>query len=235
MQQPLQNTQYSIELEGRLLPIVIRKHKRARRMIIRYQPLNFSLSLTLPRYVSVRQGLSFIEEKRNWIARELAAHQVRIAFTHGSEIPVLGTTYTLVHVGGRGVVTRDGNTICVPGEAVFMPRRVRDWLKQEAREQISMLAGHKAGLIGREIKKIGLRDTISRWGSCNHKGHLSFSWRLILAPREVLDYVVAHEVAHLVYLNHSPAFWKVVARLCPDYHKHQHWLKCHGAGLLNYG
>lgn len=125
--------------------------------------------------------------------------------------------------------------IIVPGEAEFLARRVREWLKRRAREEIVPRAEQKASEIGKRLKKISLRDTSSRWGSCSHDGNLSFSWRLIFAPAEVLDYLVCHEVAHLAHHNHGPAFWAAVRRLCPDYEKAQNWLKQHGRRLYAYG
>jgi predicted metal-dependent hydrolase len=118
---------------------------------------------------------------------------------------------------------------------VFMARRVRDWLKQEARMRISELARQKATLIGKTVRQVSVRDTSSRWGSCSHAGNLSFSWRLILAPYEVFDYVVSHEVAHLQEFNHSDAFWAVVEQLSPGHERWRHWLAAHGPRLYAYG
>lgn len=116
-----------------------------------------------------------------------------------------------------------------------MARRVREWLKKEARAEIAAIAAAKAERIGRSIKKISLRDTRSLWGSCNHKGNLSFSWRLVFAPRDILDYIVSHEVAHLAELNHSAAFWRIVAELCPHWRESRAWLKKYGEQLFRYG
>jgi len=226
---------HSILIGEENIPIVIRKHPRSRRMVIRYQPLKQQVSLTLPRYVSIRQGLRFVEEKRAWIERQLHEEARPVPFSDGQIIPVQGKDYILTHRAGRGLVTIDSDRIIVPGEVDFLARRVREWLKRRAREEIVPLAEQKAAAIGKRLKKISLRDTSSRWGSCSHDGNLSFSWRLILAPAGVLDYLVCHEVAHLAEHNHSTAFWAIVERLCPTYESAQKWLKTHGQRLYAYG
>ncbi|MBV8939567.1 MAG: M48 family metallopeptidase, partial [Alphaproteobacteria bacterium] len=124
--------------------------------------------------------------------------------------------------------------LLVAGEPDFVPRRVRDWLKAEARREIARRAEAHAEALGCRIRRITLRDTVSRWGSCSSDGRLSFSWRLMLAPAEVLEYVVAHEVAHLREMNHSAAFWRIVAQRCPYHAEARAWLKRHGAQLYRY-
>ncbi len=226
---------YSITIHNETLPILIRKRRGAHRIVVRYRPLQHAISLTLPPYVGIRQGLHFAHEKRDWIERQIAAKPEHIPFSDGQIIPLLGKHYTLCHKGGRGVVSIDGDRILVPGDVQFMARRLREWLKARARAEIMALAQIKAQRVGRRIKKISLRDTSSRWGSCSHNGNLSFSWRLAFAPWEVLDYLVSHEVAHLKEHNHSEAFWALVAELCPHYEQAGRWLKAHGAGLYAYG
>lgn len=226
---------YNIAIHNQTFPIFIRKHKTARRMVLRYQPLRGAIGLTLPRYASIRQGLDFIASKEEWIAHEVLHHRHKIAFTDGATIPILGVNYVLQHAGGRGTTTIQDNKILVHGDAAFMERRVRDWIKYTVGETISALAYKHAKSLGVTIKKISLRDTGSHWGSCNASGRLSFSWRLAFAPKEVLEYVVCHEVAHLVELNHSKAFWDIVASLCPHWQHSRKWLKAHGAQLYLYG
>lgn len=226
---------HTIIIDGNTFPIIIRKHPRSRRMVIRYQPIQRKIGLTLPRYISVKQGLHFVEEKRSWLTRQIAEHQSDVPLMDGQVIPVLGKDYTLCHVGGRGVVTMEENRIMIPGDNLFLKRRVLEWMKRELRKTIMQLANEKAECIGKRIGKISLRDTTSRWGSCNHNGNLSFSWRLLFAPFEVLDYVVSHEVAHIKHLDHSTAFWSAVESLCPDYQSYRDWLKTHGTTLYRFG
>lgn len=225
----------NITIGDKILPIVIRKHSRSRRMVIRYRSVSNSLTLTLPRYASLRQGLSFIEEKRAWIVQQMNKKPARVEFYPGAEIPVFGNKCNVCHVGGRGVVYVENGIIFIPGQAEFMSRKLKDWLKKAARDEISRLAHIHAEKIGRKIRKIGLRDTVSHWGSCNRIGNLSFSWRLVFAPRHVLEYVVCHEVAHLAHLNHSREFWKLVAELCPGFEEARHWLHQNGDKLYSYG
>lgn len=216
------------------VPITIRKHPRTRRMVIRYQPINHSLTLTLPRYVSLKQGLSFVEEKRAWIERELGEKPQKISFHDGMEIAVLGRPYLIRHRGGRGTASLTNGVMEVFGDQAFLARRVRDLLVKCAREEIARLAYHHAARIRKTVRRIGLRDTHSHWGSCNQSGNMSFSWRLVLAPYEVMDYVVCHEVSHLVHMNHSDDFWRLVQSLCPDFKERRDWLKTKGSELYRY-
>jgi len=239
MTKSVKPTSYFIELTigatVESLPVIIRKHPKSKRMVIRYHPIQHHVALTLPRYVTIKQGLHFVSEKREWLAEQIQDKPRHVPFTDGQTIPVLGKKYMLQHVGGRGVVRIEEDCIIVPGDIEFMARRVLEWLKRLARETITAIAQAKAKIIGKDVKKISLRDTSSRWGSCSHDGNLSFSWRLVLAPREILDYVTCHEVAHLRHHDHSPAFWTLVHLLFPDHHNAKQWLKAHGGELYMYG
>lgn len=226
---------YFIELGDARLPVVIRRHAMSRRIVIRYQPLQNCVSMTLPRYVTIRQGLDFVESKRSWIERQRQTQPVRVPFADGATIPFLGQDYRVCHVGGRGVVSVESNIIQVHGQPEFIERRLRAWLIERAREEITTLVREKAKLLGVTAGRVTMRDNSSCWGSCSHNGDLSFSWRLIFASREVLDYVVCHEVAHIIEHNHSKKFWAVVSELCPDWQRYRHWLKTSGKQLYTYG
>ena len=121
------------------------------------------------------------------------------------------------------------------GDADFTERRVHDYLKREARKDLHKSSLEYAEELGVRVKRVSIRDQSSRWGSCTSAGSLSFSWRLILAPPYVLDYLAAHEVAHLVEMNHSPRFWRVVARVCPSVERAKNWLDTYGNDLHRYG
>jgi len=203
-------------------------------MVIRYQPRTHSLGLTLPRYVSIRQGLSFVEQRRLWIEKQLHSRPAPQTFSDGLVLSILGEKRIITHSGGRGVVRLTDEALVVPGNPEFLARRVRDFLKSLAKEEITILAHLQASRIDKKIGRISLRDTTSHWGSCNSSGNLSFSWRLVLAPREVLEYVVCHEVAHLKYLNHSQKFWETVEMLYPNHTIPRRWLKQHGDRLYQY-
>jgi predicted metal-dependent hydrolase len=162
-------------------------------------------------------------------------------FQPGTVLPLRGTPHRIVHRSGvRGTVwteTRDSGDkiLCVAGDVDFIDRRVHDFLKREARRDLQKSAEAYADALGVRVKRLSIRDQSSRWGSCTSAGSLSFSWRLILAPSFVLDYLAAHEVAHLVEMNHSPRFWRVVGRICPSSERAKGWLDNCGNDLHRYG
>ena len=159
-------------------------------------------------------------------------------------IPLRGTLHEIVHrPGQRGTVWVEAGDasgaelprLCVSGEAVFVGRRVRDFLIREARVDLEVSVARHSAALGVKARRMTLRDTVTRWGSCSSSGALSFSWRLVMAPSYVLDYLAAHEVAHLQHMNHSVAFWRVTQSLVPDYQRAETWLKAHGIGLMRFG
>ena len=220
----------------REIPLVVSRNPRARRIILRLDGLSGDVRLVLPKRTALRDGLDFAKQKADWLIAQIDARPPRVPFAKGAVVPVLGADHVIRHLPGarRGVWREDG-TIYVSGFAEHMARRVGDFLKAEAQSEIAPRARAKAAVIEREIRRIGIRHMTSRWGSCGSDGALCFCWRLILAPEAVLDYVVAHEVAHLRYMNHGPRFWAVVARLTPDAEGARAWLKAHGDTLLAYG
>jgi len=161
-------------------------------------------------------------------------------FAHGAVLPVRGVPHVVLHrpdLRGRARLehTDQGHVLLVPGEAAHLTRRVSDFLKAEARRDFETAAAHYAARLGVTLGRISIKDTRSRWGSCSARGDLSFSWRLILAPPEVLDYLAAHEVAHLREMNHSANYWAILEELCPATARAETWLKAHGASLHRYG
>jgi predicted metal-dependent hydrolase len=147
-----------------------------------------------------------------------------------------GIGHTIVHrPGARGSVWRDGETIIVAGDPAHLARRLRDWLKLEARRDLLAASERYAQAMEARFSRLSVRDQSSRWGSCSAGGNLSYSWRLIFAPAFVLDYVAAHEVGHLRHMDHGPRYWRLVLTHCPRAREAQHWLRCHGAGLHRYG
>lgn len=230
---PLLSTHF-IDLGEFCLPIRIKKHRTSRRLIVRYHPRQKSLSLTLPQATTLTQGLHFINEKREWILQQVMQYSNNNSFVSGQEIPVLGKNIKLEHVGGRGVVTEQDSALQVHGDIEFMERRIQKWLIQKLKSEIIPLAEGFSNQLKVKTGNITLRDTSSRWGSCSSDGNLSFSWRLVFAPYEVLTYVVAHEVAHIREHNHSPNFWALVAQICPEFKNSQNWLKRNGKSLYMY-
>ncbi|MBV9829569.1 MAG: M48 family metallopeptidase [Alphaproteobacteria bacterium] len=218
-------------------PVSIRLNPRARRLLLRVDASARNIELVIPRGVSPERGLQFLEAQRGWIASRLDALPPQVLFVEGAVVPILGVPHTIRHESNpaKPSVAIADREIRVRGEPAHMPRRVRDHLTKLARQEVTRRARAYAMQVGRPIARIGLRDTKSRWGSCSSSGALSFSWRLILAPEPVLDYVVAHEVAHLVEMNHSPRFWRLVQTMTPDCATPRAWLKRHRTELFAYG
>ncbi len=225
-----------LRIQGRELRLRVRRNPRARRITLSLDPAERLFRLSLPRAVPLSEGLDFAAAKGDWMRERLDALPPRVPFAAGVSIPFLGIPHRIVHdPGGRRGVWCAAGTIRVCGQAEHLPRRIGDFLKREARRELCGRAHDKARRLGRPIARLSLRDTRSRWGSCSAGGGLNFSWRLILAPAEVLDYVVAHEVAHLRHHDHGPRFWALVAELTPDVAAPRRWLREQGVGLLRYG
>ncbi|MCO5090827.1 M48 family metallopeptidase [Bosea sp. (in: a-proteobacteria)] len=226
---------------GTLYPVLIKRRANARRMTLRVSQATGEITLTLPERAEFAAGRAFAENHGGWIAARMAKRPRAVPFAPGEVIPLRGVPHRIVHgAKARGLTraTRDGDgapVIAVAGEAAHLPRRVRDFLRRLALEDLEKAVGRHTATLGIPARGIAIRDTRSRWGSCSSQGHLSFSWRLILAPPSVLDYLAAHEVAHLKEMNHSHRFWALTHRLCPHTQEAEAWLKRHGAGLHGYG
>ena len=226
----------TLDADGRTVTVGVRRSARARRILLRIDRNARRAELVLPPGASVADGRAFAEEKALWLRNRLALLPECIPFAPGTIVPIHGADCLLVHAPeARAGVVLDGSRLIVSGARDFFARRVRDWLKREARRRIAGLAHDKAERIGRTVARVSVRDQQSRWGSCSATGNLSFSWRLILAPAEVLDYVVAHEVAHLEEPNHSARFWRRVDTLTEHAAFGRSWLRNHGPGLHAYG
>lgn len=215
------------------LAVTLRQSARARRISLRVSGLDGKVTLTVPRGVREREALEFAREKEAWLRAQLSRRVEQISVEEGVSIPIEGTMRRIALVKGRGVQLR-GEGLLVGGPAESAAARLQAWLKQRARDKLADASDRYAAELGVGYNRLTLRDTRSRWGSCSARGGLMYSWRLILAPAEVLDYVAAHEVAHLREMNHSAAFWTVVAQLCPAYEKPRRWLRENGAQLHRY-
>jgi len=228
-----------LNLAEREVPLRVRESARARRITLRIDAAAAGVELVLPRRVSLAAGLRFLDSRRDWVTASLAEMPTRIVFADGAIVPVLGTPHRIRHLGernpGGGIVAIEAGEIRVAGAAPHVARRVRDHLIALARLELSRRARALAARIDRRVTRISVRDTTSRWGSCSASGALAFSWRLILAPEAVLDYVVAHEVAHLAEMNHGPRFWRLVESLALGAARQRGWLRRNRARLLRYG
>ncbi|GLK68582.1 M48 family metallopeptidase [Hansschlegelia plantiphila] len=224
------------------VPIAVRRSGQARRMTLRVRAATRDVTLTLPDGASISGARDFIERHVGWIEQRLARLPEQIPFAPGETIPIRGVGHRIVLQDGlRGAVRiepglrGDGPLLVVHGGPAHAARRVADYLKREARKEFVAAAARHAATLGVAIGRITMKDTTSRWGSCSASGDLAFSWRLILAPPHVLDYLAAHEVAHRREMNHGPRYWANVARLVPDFERAETWLKAHGATLHRYG
>ncbi len=205
-------------------------------MIVKVNPATGEVSVTAPTRRGLAHALEFARGEKDWIVRQLAKAPGAVDLMPGAVIPFRGTAHEIRSAPRSGpapVWCADG-VIWVRGREVHAPRRVLDFLKAEARKTFETRALHHAAKLGVKPSRITVRDTASRWGSCSSARSLSFSWRLILAPDFVLDYVVAHEVAHLREMNHSPRFWAHVKALVADLDGPQDWLKVNGRELQRY-
>jgi predicted metal-dependent hydrolase len=224
-----------LDLGGRSVTVAVRRSARARRLSLRLDPA-LGPVVVLPPRAGLAEAERFVAHHRIWLAERLARLPERVLLEPGARIPLLGLEHEIRHLPAarRGVWAEEG-VLHVSGRAEHVPRRTLDFLKAEARRRILAHAFALAGRLGRVPARVTVRDTRSRWGSCSARGDLSFSWRLVLAPESVLEYVVAHEVAHLAEMNHSPAFWRTVAELAGDPAAAKGWLKANGGRLHRYG
>ncbi|WP_101066970.1 M48 family metallopeptidase [Roseovarius salinarum] len=213
--------------------LTLRRSSRARRISLRVSGLDGRVTLTVPTGVREAEALDFARSKAGWLRDRLRRQPGRVRVAAGAEVPYRGEGVRITPADGRRVRLH-GDTLLVPGDADGTAARVRAFLREQARARLAAASDRHASALGRAHGRITLRDTRSRWGSCSSAGRLMYSWRLIMAPDPVLDYVAAHEVAHLEEMNHSPAFWRIVADLCPGFDGPRRWLRENGAALHRY-
>lgn len=189
------------------------------------------VTVTVPKGVRESEALAFAAEKKGWIRHHLARRPEEVVVGPGCSLPVEGRDLRVIAVSGRSVRIEDGALLVPERES---SARIAGFLKALARERLVAACDIYADRLGRRFTGITLRDTRSRWGSCSARGGLNFSWRLIMAPPDVLGYVAAHEVAHLAEMNHSPAFWSQVERIHGPYDAPRNWLRQRGGDLHRY-
>lgn len=229
-----------IIVDGAPVAIAVRRSERARRYTLKLPAASAHPILVIPAHGSLERGLSFARSQSGWLRERIRRRPDHVDFEDGAEIPLRGETH-LVRATGLlrgGVRLVDGEPmprIEVAGDAEHLARRLTEWLKLEARRDLEPAVRNHANRLGVRPKRIAIRDQSSRWGSCSTNGTLSFSWRLVLAPPMVLDYLAAHEVAHMVEMNHSRQFWRTLESIAPHTGAAEAWLKRHGASLFRYG
>ena len=230
---------------GESYRIAIKRVAHARRFTLRVRAATLDAVLTMPTHGTMRAARTFAERHAGWVGDSLQTLPRKIPFAIGSVIPVRGEDIPILPSAGlRSAAFLDhgvrpdgsvGLALRVSGSPAEQHRRVLAFLQAQARRDLDAAVTKHAAAVGRPMRTISLRDTRSRWGSCSSRGALNFSWRLIMAPPHVLDYLAAHEVAHLVHLDHSPAYWAVARRLAPELDRAEAWLRAHGASLHRFG
>ncbi len=230
----------AVSFGGETFEVSLRRNAQARRYTLRVLSATRDVVLTLPPRGTLRQARDFAERNAAWIATRLAKLPRPVPFADGAVLPLRGVPHRIAHrpqTRGTVWIEAEGETalLCVAGETPHVARRVHDYLRKEARRDLDIASRRAAGALGVTLRRVSIRDQSSRWGSCSTTGVLSYSWRLILTPPFVLDYLAAHEAAHLVEMNHSRAFWRQVERICPDFRRAKSWLDANGADLHRYG
>jgi predicted metal-dependent hydrolase len=237
---------FEIRHDGSTYKVILKRVASARRYTLRVKNESGAVVLTMPTRGSLKEAQAFAARQGAWIGARLRRLPKAIAFEPGAVIPLRGIAHEIVHrPGRRGTVwveapqadlfSQAAIALCVAGDTAHLERRVRDYLKRQAKRDLEAAVLHYTRELNLPNRSVGLRDTTSRWGSCSSEGSLNFSWRLIFAPAYVLDYLAAHEVAHLVHMNHSARFWKLTQKLCPATERAEAWLKAHGKELHRYG
>lgn len=240
-----QRAELELQHDGETYRIQLRRIDTARRFILRVRSATRDAVLTMPRRASLKDATDFAERNAAWVGVRLQRLPQQVRFVDGAVFPLRGVATRIHHLrSARGVVwladeaaqrERGERILYVAGAEAHVERRVQDWLKARARAEIVSAVAHYAQMIGRPMPPITLRDTTTRWGSCSAAGALNFSWRLILAPNDVLRYLAAHEVCHLEHMNHSPRFWNLCRSICPETDVAEAWLTAHGLDLHRYG
>ncbi len=213
-----------------------RRSSRARRVSLRIDPREGAVVVTLPLRAGRGAGMDLVMSHAGWISDRIAALPDHVCFEDGARVPLGGVDHVIRHVPDRrGGAWVEAGCILVAGKPEFLPRRVADFLRGEARRRLGLLVAEKAASAQVSPRRITVKDTSSRWGSCAPDGSLAFSWRLVMTPAFVQDYVAAHEVAHLRHMNHGKRFWALVDTLTPHTEAAVPWLRGEGARLLRIG
>jgi predicted metal-dependent hydrolase len=226
---PQSDATLRLALGRKTIAVRVRNSTRARRMRLQVDPTEDWPELIVPRRVSLHAAQRFLEEHLEWLADRVAALPPRVPFTDGAVVPLLGVEHRIRRVDSR---SRKNGTV-VACRDLFSPRAeirvaappralsedMHRWLRQQARHEFAVRSRRYAKRLGREVTGVRVNDPKRQWGSCSSAGRLSFSWRLVMAPPKVIDYVAAHEVAHLVHRHHGRTFWAMVDRLIGDEEK----------------
>ncbi len=225
---------YNIEQEIDF-PLKVSKSARAKKLTLRIDSKERIPVLTIPRYCSQKKAVEFVLLHRDWIEQSLARLPEERNFADGDKISLFGKEITITHAPERRLGAKiENNELLVSGDIELLHRRVKDFIRKKAQSEFLKRSAKYAKKLDRKINDVTIKDTKSRWGSCSSLNNLNYSWRIALAPDFVINYLMAHEVAHLEHPNHSRAFWNCVSELCPDFEEGERWLKEHGRELYIY-
>ena len=216
-------------------PVKLRRNRRARRLSLTIDVVDGTALLVLPTKATLREGQNFLQRQAKWILEELEKLPPHRPFNDGATFRILGNRYRIRHLPLLPAqICREGRDLVVGGYSEPNTKVIK-WVKEFAKHSLSEASASKARSLGVPPPRISIRDPKSSWGSCSEGGSISFSWRLVLAPPWVMDYVVSHEIAHLLQFNHSNEFWAIVQSVCPRYKQAKLWLKTKGQHLLRFG
>jgi predicted metal-dependent hydrolase len=235
-----------VEHAGDVYRVKLRSTRTVRRLTLRVSHSSGDVVLTTPHRLALSDAIDFAQRHAAWIGARLRRLPDPIPFAPGEIIPIRGVDHRIVHAPARrGTVWTELlqaseeappiATLCVAGETPHLSRRVTDYLKRTAKQDLEASVERYCHILKIPARSVTVRDTTSRWGSCSASGSLNFSWRLIFAPAFVLDYLAAHEVAHLIHMNHSKKFWALTRKLCEDTDRAEAWLNAQGPTLYRYG
>lgn len=219
--------------------VSVKRSKRARRVALRLDPIERVINLVVPEKMPLHKAYMFAADHEDWVRETLGNLAAPVPFTHGQTLPIFGDKITLDITKDPTLkhtkIKLEGDTLNITTYQNDPSNRIKAYFKKTARAGLADIATDKAEEIGQALRSVRVRDTKSRWGSCSQDGDLSFSWRLIFAPYTAIDYVVAHEAAHLVHMDHSKNFWTLCEGLCLNYREGKTWMKRHGNDLMRYG
>lgn len=225
-----------IQLDDPEISVVIRRSKRARRLTLTVPHDGGPPRVTAPPRIAASEIRMFLLRQGDWLRQAIDRAPEPEVVQIGAVILVAGRTFEITSRSGvrKSPFIAGDQLIIQGGNPAAAGKRIEVWLKEVARAALTPIAEDCADAVGGRIGKITIRDTKGRWGSCSSAGNLNFSWRLAMAPPAVLDYVAAHEAAHLIEMNHGPRFWALVEGLRPDWRDQRSWLRREGAALHRY-
>ncbi len=239
---PLLSSLEEREIDRLGAPVEVRRHPAARRLTLRVSRTRRAVIVTLPVQCGLDEAGSFLHRNIEWVRARLDSLPSPVPFQDGILVPLRGVAHRIVFPGEvprrrtvRRIEAQPFPELHAPGMEPKARQRLTDWITAEARRDLDSRVTFHAARLGVAPSRLSVRDQSSRWGSCSSTGALSFSWRLVLAPPEVLDYVAAHEVAHLREMNHGPRFWALVRQTCPGMDDAKRWLQIYGMDLHRYG